>query len=316
MNSIIYKEVNSETAEKFTEIMLQPEPFFVGRIGGLEFEVVAQYYNNNTHPKNLYADYIQQICHTCGYFDFTDSKQQNFMSFCQDMIRYYKDAKYLTYGNALTINEINSGQILPEHVAFYNYVCDDKTLFIYTFIEAVVDFMKSFKIWGEGKKILIISPLSKSINYQLTRKDKILKNYTFPNCEFKTYNTKITYNNMLIDTKETIRVTTNNFLEEVELIKNNIKDIDFDVAFLACAVYTMPLGDYISKTLQKKAIYIGGILNMFFSIYGNRFKEMYPYISNMEYLINPFENDDINHLIGGRRHNNEALRAYFGKLGE
>jgi hypothetical protein len=315
MNSTIYKEINSETAKKFTEIMLQPESFFFGRIGGLEFEVVMRYFNNITHPQNLYEDYIQQICHTCGYFDFTNYKLQNFMVFCQDMIRYYKDAKYLSYGNAITINEINYNQIYPEHKAFYNYVCENKTLFIYTFIEAVTDFMNSFKTWGEGKKILIISPLSKSINYQLTRKDKILKNYTFPNCEFKTYNTKITYNNTLIDTKETLRVTTNSFLEEIELIKNNIKNIDFDIAFIACAAYTMPLGDYISKTMQKKAIYIGGILNMFFSIYGERFKGMYPYISNIKYLIDPIENDDITHLMSGRKYKNEALNAYFGKQG-
>jgi hypothetical protein len=55
---------------------------------------------------------------------------------------------------------------------------------------------------------------------------------------------------------------------------------------------------------------------MFFSIYGERFKGMYPYISNIEYLIDPIENDDITHLIGGRRHRNEALNAYFGKKGE
>lgn len=295
--------------------MMQKDPLFFARIGGVEWNIVMQYFLNKQNAINNYDQHVQYLGRSCGYFDFTQYRVDYFIAFCENMIRYYKDAQAMTYGNVDTINQFYEPRFRYPDKQFYEYICEDKTMIIYTFIEALTGFLNTFKIWGEGKKVLIISPFAKSITSQWQKKDELIKNYTFPNIELKTYNTKITYCHPY-DSKDTLRVTTNHFQEEVDLIKNDIKDIDFDIAFLSCAAYSMPLGDYISKDLQKKAVYIGGILNMMFAIYGGRYKQMYKYIVNMNNLISPVENADIEHITAGRFSDNEAIHAYFGNKGD
>ena len=46
---------------------------------------------------------------------------------------------------------------------------------------------------------------------------------------------------------------------------DDISKIDFDIAFLSCGMYSIILGDLIKNKLKKKAIYIGGMLNVIFN---------------------------------------------------
>jgi hypothetical protein len=66
----------------------------------------------------------------------------------------------------------------------------------------------------------------------------------------------------------------------------------------------------------KKALYLGGVLNVFFNIYGGRYNDDY-YKNfgglNPEYQIDPFENEDIINIKGGRGVSCEGFNAYFGK---
>ena len=52
---------------------------------------------------------------------------------------------------------------------------------------------------------------------------------------------------------------------------DDIKKIDFDIAFLSCGCYANELGYRIKNQLNKKAIYLGGGLNLLFNIYGKRY---------------------------------------------
>jgi hypothetical protein len=172
-------------------------------------------------------------------------------------------------------------------------------------------------IWGKNKKILIISPLSKSIEYQFKNKDKLYRENAvkFPDFELLTYKTKITYN-IEGDTKESLGLTTNNWFEESQRMCDEISKIDFDIAFLTCASYSPFLGNYIKFNMGKKAIYLGGVLNVFFNIYGGRFKEGFYNLCglNPEIQIDAFENDEITHIKGGRNGGpTESINAYFGK---
>ena len=122
-----------------------------------------------------------------------------------------------------------------------------------------------FYIFRKNKKILIVSPFSESIQFQYKRKDVILKQYSYPDFELVTYDTPITYNN---EDDALNHIETNNWLEQCEKMENDIMKLDFDIALLSCGSYAMYLGNVISKKMNKKAIYIGGMLNVFFNIYG------------------------------------------------
>ena len=90
-------------------------------------------------------------------------------------------------------------------------------------------------------------------------------------------------------------------------IINDISKIDFDIAFLSCGMYAVLLGDLIKTKLNKKAIYIGGMLNVIFNFYGKRYDTtFFDQFINKEYQIKVL--DDFSDLS-----NNSNL--FFNKFG-
>jgi hypothetical protein len=112
--------------------------------------------------------------------------------------------------------------------------------------------------------------------------------------------------------KETLGVTTNNWEDEWHRMAEAISKLDFDVAWLSCASYANVLGDFIAHKMGKKAIYIGGMLNMFFNIYGGRYTSYTG--RNLQYNLDPIENKEIEHLVAGRHNEYECINAYFGHI--
>jgi hypothetical protein len=290
----------------FTSYINQDKPLFFSRVGGSDANIVDYYYNNKNliNDKSWYESSIDIVKMYNGYFDFANNKN-NFQKYLEDMIVYYKNSDDCFFMSTHWINENDM---------FLQYIYENKTIIAYHFIESIKPFIKSFSDWAKNKKILIISPLSKSIEYQFKNKDKLYIDYKFPEFELKTYNTKITYNSVN-DTKENLGLDTNNYFEECERMAEEISKIDFDIALLSCASYGMFLGNYIKYNMNKKAIYFGGVLNVLFNIYGGRYSDDY-YKSaglNLEYQIDSFENNEIEHIKGGKDKPSEGLNAYFGR---
>ena len=64
----------------------------------------------------------------------------------------------------------------------------------------------------------------------------------------------------------------NNWIETFEIMCNDISKLDFDIALLGCGGYGLPLCNYIHKNLNKSAMYVGGGLQLFFGVMGNRWE--------------------------------------------
>lgn len=67
---------------------------------------------------------------------------------------------------------------------------------------------------------------------------------------------------------------------------------DFDVAFVSCGGFGMPICNFIFSELNKNVLYIGGSLQLFFGVMGSRWQSNNKVIS----LINDYwcypENSD------------------------
>ncbi len=335
----IYKNYESEeTIRHFSKIIEQKNPLFISRIGGFDYNVVVKYFNNNKYYNapslhntlttivntlyqmirgssdyGIYNNYLSALTNMktiTGFFDF-DNQHKNFIHFLDKMITFYKNSNYFMFGGKELIDKFNTN-IFGSNLHFLNYILEDKTAFHYGFLDAVLPFLESFRVWGENKKILIISPFAKSLEFQYQRKNKLLRNYTFPNFDLLTYNTPVTYNGSG-DTKESLHVETNNWHEQCDKMNREISQIDFDIAWLSCASYAMSVGDHIKEQMGRKAIYIGGILNVIFNIYGGRYNTpYYNGIVDLNYQIDAFENETIKNVQGGRSSHSESLYAYFG----
>ena len=116
----------------------------------------------------------------------------------------------------------------------------------------------------KGKRILIISPFIESIKQKVnTGQHKLIYGKDlFPDCTFvylKPPQTQADQPSREFDVEFT------DFANEMDKMKNK-----FDVALVSCGGYGNLACGYIYDRLGKSAIYVGGVLQMYFGIYGAR----------------------------------------------
>lgn len=285
--------------KEVVKIMNSDKPCFIGRYGGGDYVFAINYLKcSKTIPESIRWN-INNVKKYNGYYDINE-KDENLAKYLDTLCVAYNDCDIIFGNEGQMVNDtVNRPDILLKpHI---------KDIYLYQYIESVRPFLTDLHSYAKGKKILIISPFSESIQIQIKNINSLLKNYSYPDCTFTTYTTPITYYN-----PEGVNYPHKNWNETLEHMKNDIINIDFDIAFLSCASYAMGLGHFIKNTMKKKAIYIGGILNVFFNIYGARYDTpFFNGIVNLDKQIKSVETPkNINDL---KKHNqiSEGYNAYF-----
>ncbi|MEX0597037.1 MAG: hypothetical protein WD512_11110, partial [Candidatus Paceibacterota bacterium] len=136
-----------------------------------------------------------------------------------------------------------------------------------------------------GKRILIVSPFVESFKDKINIRDKIYGIELFPNCEFIFLKPPQTQANCY---SEEFDIELNRFVEKIREIKD-----DFDISLLSCGGYGNLVCSEIYK-MGKSAIYVGGVLQMYFGVYGNRWERERPEIISLyknEYWSRPKEEE-------------------------
>ena len=135
----------------------------------------------------------------------------------------------------------------------------------------------------EGKKVLVIHPFVDTIKKQYEKRQLIFGgSKVLPNFDLYLI-PSIWYG---FDGKDE---RFSDWFEALDYLKKEIDKVDFDIALLGCGPFGVPLVTYI-KDIGKKAIYIGGALQILFGIKGARwdqkkkFKDLYN-----EYWVRPDE---------------------------
>lgn len=117
----------------------------------------------------------------------------------------------------------------------------------------------------EGKKVLVIHPFEETIKKQYQKKEKLYENENIlPNFELKT-----------IKAVQTIAGEKSEFkdwFEALESMKNQMEEIDFNIAIIGCGAYGFPLASH-AKKLGKVGIHLGGVTQLLFGIKGKRWEE-------------------------------------------
>ena len=143
----------------------------------------------------------------------------------------------------------------------------------------------------KNKKILLISPFTKTLEEQIPIRHLLYDNVDlFPNCEF-----------ILLKPPQTqADQQSREFGIEFEDFKNNVDEIidKFDIALVSCGGYANPICSHIFSK-GKSAIYVGGVLQMYFGILGNRWLKERPdvvYLYYNEHWKRPKNNEKpLNH---------------------
>lgn len=116
----------------------------------------------------------------------------------------------------------------------------------------------------EGKKVLVIHPYAELIEQQYHTKRSLLFDNpnVLPEFELKT-----------IKAVQSLGGTSvfSNWFEALEWMEKEIDKADFDVCLIGCGAYGFILASYI-KRIGKKAIHLGGALQLLFGIKGKRWE--------------------------------------------
>jgi len=113
----------------------------------------------------------------------------------------------------------------------------------------------------KGKRILIISPFIESMKKKLPVLSEIYGVDLFPECSFVFLKPPQTQG---VNPSRNFDVELNEFCDKIEAIKDT-----FDIALCSCGGY----GNLVCSRIfdmGKSAIYVGGVLQMYFGIYGQR----------------------------------------------
>jgi hypothetical protein len=294
-------------ARSFSRVMSNPGGYFIGRIGGSDWDLISWYYYYVLAEKLLSREQVMdhgsfqgrlaQLKEWNGYYDRSESLMRA-VEFCDRMLAVFSEMDLTTVGNAnfmTNLGLLKEGEwgYSPNDDGFYRLApmksvvaCE---LITYTYIEDLKGFLREVYPRLSGKKVLVCSPFSDSYKRQYVLADKLFTNHSlpgfvYPQFELKTLTTPITY-------RGAPSYPHDNWFQTCEALCDQISEIDFDVALLSCGSYALELGSFIKK-LGKGAIYMGGALQLFFGVAGRKYLEASgPYYRPLmnEHWIRPME---------------------------
>lgn len=142
----------------------------------------------------------------------------------------------------------------------------------------------------ENKKVLVVHPFAETIQKQYLRKELIHKDpRVLPTFDLRTIKAIQTIGNQGDDRFET-------WFDALEFMKSEIDKKDYDICLLGCGAYGFPLAAHIKRS-GKKAVHLGGSLQLLFGIRGarwenNNYNSTYNYSKLMnEYWVKPSETE-------------------------
>lgn len=252
--------------------------FYIARGGGQESALSFDKIINNSKKYSLnYFKNNPFFTNGCGiYFE----NEESINEYSKRYVNSYK--KVHLYGSIPIENNPMQEQI-TEYL--YKNGCD-----IMSHVSSIIepfyyrydnlDYLK--KIFN-NKKLLIISSHKKSFEHQIKNLKYI--NPIISNCDITILKPPLTNagNHNNIDWK----IHLNNFLDELKNYNN------FDIAFVSAGGYDILISDFIYEKMNKSVIVIGGSLQLWFGVMGNRWKSWwnYHFDGSQQYWINTLDDD-------------------------
>ncbi len=240
------------------DILEQEKPCMIARFGSTELTCMHNYLGvkKNSIKKYIYGEtgpiwwnkkIIIQMQNWSGFFPATEKKIEQF---CELMLEEIPE-----------VDILGSWQNLESR--FESYLKATKIHF---------HFLEPFwcdKPWTkalEGKKVLVVHPFEKTIRSQYVRRELLFNNdKILP--KFKSFDT--------IKAVQSLGQGDPRFrdwFEALDFMKTEIDKFDYDICLIGAGAYGFPLAAHV-KRRGKKAIHLGGALQLLFGIRGNRWED-------------------------------------------
>lgn len=273
-----------ESSQFLYEHLCGEQPFFAGRLGSNELECMTEYYyvlNREAHggggtgsissqtkaSKEAYHDNLKLVMKQgAGFFPVEDAYLDRF-------VQLYTD-------NLKQIDFIWSMWLSRFENMLYQRFAPEKEIGLYDDTALPYDMDSPWTKALEGKRVLVIHPFEESIRENYVKREKL-----FDHPEMLPEFDLITYKAVQSIADET--VPFKDWFAALAYMEDQISRMEFDIALIGAGAYGFPLGAYI-KQMGKKAVHIGGMLQLLFGIKGKAWNKLGIY---NEYWTSPKETE-------------------------
>jgi hypothetical protein len=250
----------NSVSQKIQEALMANKPFMIARFGSTELTClcnyigikqqknkVSQFIKGDSNPWWWEPKIINQMQQWSGFFP---AKTDKLEQFCE-----------------LMIDDIPQVDILGSWLSDENFL--EKELSYTERIRLMyLDPFWSRNPWTialKEKKILVVHPFAESIIKQYQKRELLFENQDILP-EFKSLT--------VIKAVQSIGMADsrfNDWFEALEYMKAEISKVDFDICLIGCGAYGFPLAAHV-KRIGKKAVHMGGSLQLLFGIRGKRWE--------------------------------------------
>jgi hypothetical protein len=268
--------------QKIIDLIKNQKNFSIIRLGlGEETYLTFEYVVTN----DINTEYLKPVYNLNGIYS-RNNELDKYKLFCKHYYQGIKSADLLGYVNFnnnyfvkmqnLLILESKLGKIHSRSLEPFYIMLEHKIPWTHFLID---------------KKVLIINPFVDSFQKQIENGFSIFNNQkVFLDGQkfifYKSFNT-LSNNHIHQDWYETFNI-----------MKDDIKKLDFDIALLSCGGYGLPLCNFIKTELKKSCIYVGGGLQLLFGVMGKRWEDLDLWKKiikeNNTKFIRPSDNEKIN----------------------
>lgn len=146
----------------------------------------------------------------------------------------------------------------------------------------------------KGKKVVVVHPFAQSIESQFARRRSLFDDpETLPDFELITLKA--------VQSIAGEKTPFPSWFEALEHMQTQLDAIDYDIALIGCGAYGLSLAAHVKRS-GKKAVHIGGALQLLFGIMGNRWEgETFPTGPRFENWVRPHadETPKQKHMVEG-----------------
>ena len=246
--------------DKIREVLESPYPAMICRFGSVELDCLATYLS----IKNNKNDFIKYIRGEIAPF-WWDRELIYKMSVNAGF--FPADVDHLEKFSELMFSEMKLVDILGSWLPLESLFEKELTKCIKVSKGDLLPFhhKEPYSVAFAGKKILVVHPFDESIRKQYAKKELLFSDQrVLPDFDLITLRS--------VQSIANNQTPFQDWFQALDYMKNQIANIDFDIALIGCGAYGFPLAAHV-KRIGKKSLHLGGPTQILFGIMGKRWEE-------------------------------------------
>lgn len=295
MSQLSFEEYANCVMDCFTS----SPPFSINRIGGSDTNAVVDWYVNVLGGKKSRDEHYSQFTHQCAYLNgFFSTSRNRLTSEYEAYLSYihsaYMSAEYITLCNWQWLRLFYPDELadpryrqvplssLNDYIEYSEIIdISNKTTGPYTFFESIVrcesSFLRVMSKAMQGKSVLIVNPFRDLFVQNKANINHLFKNFSYGDINFQFYEPPVTYPGA-----PTTAYLHGDWFDVMYEVAKEIASLNADLILLSCGSYASPLCCILERRYKQSAVYVGGILQLYFGVIGGRWKDESRYADQLD----------------------------------